>query len=85
MGRATENCPVSVNRGMRQYAIHCDDFKVIARQESIGWIWTIEGIVVKYVVLEVNEESAKNAGIDGAKSMLRLPRPLLLRRRPARP
>jgi hypothetical protein len=56
---------------MKEYAIHCDDFNVIARQESIGWIWTIDGIVVKYVVLERDEESAKNAGIDGAKAMLR--------------
>ena len=56
---------------MKEYAIDCNDFKVIARQEPIGWIWTIDGIVVKYVVLQVKEESAKNGGIEGAKAMLK--------------
>jgi hypothetical protein len=56
---------------MNEYALNCDDFRVIARQDSIGWIWTIDGPVVKYVVLEPDEESAKNAGIEGAKAMLR--------------
>ena len=56
---------------VKQYAIHCGDFKVIAREEAIGWIWTIDGIVVTYVVLAADEKSAKNAGIEGAKAMLK--------------
>jgi hypothetical protein len=56
---------------MKEYAIRCDNFTVIARRDTIGWVWTIEGIVVKYVVLEPDEESAKNGGIEGAKAMLR--------------
>jgi hypothetical protein len=44
---------------MKEYAVDCDDFRVIARQESIGWIWTIDGPVVKYVVLEPDESQRR--------------------------
>lgn len=56
---------------MKEYAICCADFTVVVRQESLGWIWTIEGTSVTYAVLQPDESAAKTAGIEAAKAMLR--------------
>ncbi len=56
---------------MKIHWLECGGLTIIAEQQVSGWLTIITGLGESYKAPCTDEETAKNAGVEGAKAILR--------------
>jgi hypothetical protein len=56
---------------MTEHTLRCGDLKLIAHHDFMGWSWAVDGRDSRNVAIARDEDSAKNACLNVAKTILR--------------
>jgi hypothetical protein len=57
-------------RQTKAYKMQCGKLVLTVRQQSGGWVSTVNGPSEKYIAIETNESRAKKACVDVASAIL---------------